>query len=589
MTDSTGSEADHLDDLDLEDELPDPDGSWSRAWSTLRRLVHPEITITDPPDGVTVDWDVPVAVRDGTSLRVNIFRPDDGEQHPVLLCAHPYGKDDLPIHHRTRHGYRPSVQYHMMRSAPLAHSAWTSWESPDPGHWVPRGYVVINADLRGWGTSEGEPAVFSAQEGLDIHDLVEWAAGQPWSTGRIGMLGVSYLAISQWAAASTRPPHLAAICPWEGFTDLYRDFARPGGILETGFLRVWSTVTKKRSGGRIDLLGEVERRPTCDDWYAERDRAIEAIDVPALVCGSFSDHNLHSRGSFEGFRRIASTHKRLYTHRGPKWPTFYSAEALEAQQQFFDHVLRDLDTGLDDQPPVRVEIRTDRTTVAEVRHVDQWPPAEVRWQVLHARPGADAHDGVLDPTPPGPEAETTVSFRGRGGHACFTHRFAQDTDVVGPMVLALAASFQGAADFPVIVGIRKFRDGEEVPFEGSYGFQGDLVTHGMLLASHRAEDPGRSLPHQPVHTHVDPRPLVDGELVVLRVPLLPSATRFHAGDELRLDVQGHWFHDRDPVHGQFPVGYRTDARGTCTIHLGPDHPTTLTIPVLPPPPSPAAD
>ena len=88
--------------------------------------MRPQITITDPPVGATVDWDVAVAMRDGVRLRVNVFRPDDGGPHPVLICAHPYGKDDLPLHHRTRRGYRPSFQYHLMRSAPLTHSAWAS-------------------------------------------------------------------------------------------------------------------------------------------------------------------------------------------------------------------------------------------------------------------------------------------------------------------------------------------------------------------------------------------------------------------------------------------------------------------------------
>lgn len=562
------------------EEVADPDGSWSRALSTLRRLVHPQITITDPPADATVDWDVPVAMRDGVRLRVNVFRPDDHEQHPVLLCAHPYGKDDLPLHHKTRHGYRPSPQYHLMRSAPLTHSAWTSWESPDPGHWVPRGYVMINADLRGWGTSEGGPGVFSAQEGLDLHDLIEWAARQPWSTGRVGMLGVSYLAISQWMAAATRPPHLAAICPWEGFTDLYRDFARPGGILETGFLTVWGTITKRRSHGRVDLRGEVGRRPLFDDWYAGCDRDIEAIEVPTLVCASFSDHNLHSRGSFEGFRRIASTRKWLYTHRGPKWQTFYSPEALAAQQRFFDHFLKGEDTGLADQPAVRVEIRETRSTVAEVRHVASWPPPQTEWRTLHCHAGSSAHAGTLDATPAAATG-ATVSFRGRGGRASFSHRFERDTDIVGPMLLSLTVSLAGSDDFPLIAGVRKFSGGSEVTFEGSYGFQGDLVTHGMLLASHRAEDPDRPLPCQPFHTHTWAQPLADGERVRVRIGLLPSATRFRAGDEIRLDIQGHWFHHRDPVHGQFPVGYHTDAKGTCTLHLGPDDETTLRIPVLP--------
>jgi hypothetical protein len=95
----------------------------------------------------------------------------------------------------------------------VTHSAWTGWEAPDPAYWVQRGYVVINADLRGWGKSDGVAEIFAEQEGPDGHDLIEWAAVQPWSNGRIGMSGVSYLAMTQWAAAATRPPHLAAICP----------------------------------------------------------------------------------------------------------------------------------------------------------------------------------------------------------------------------------------------------------------------------------------------------------------------------------------------------------------------------------------
>ena len=117
--------------------------------------------------------------------------------------------------------------------------------------------------------------------------------------------------------------------------------------------------------------------------------------------------------------------------------------------------------------------------------------------------------------------------------------------------------------------------------DSSYGFQGDLVTHGMLLASHRSEKPELSLHYQPFHTHTTPKRIFDGEKIHVRISLLPSATRFRAGDEIRLDIQGHWFHHRDPIHGQFPVGYHTDAKGTCIIHVGPDDVAKLSIPVLP--------
>ncbi|WP_147263093.1 CocE/NonD family hydrolase [Geodermatophilus sp. TF02-6] len=546
-------------------------------------MFHPRVTITDPPEDVTVDWEVAVPMRDGISLRANVFRPQDDERHPVILSAHPYGKDGLPVHHETRHGYRVPWQYHLMRSAPLTHSAWTGWEAPDPAHWVPRGYVIVNADLRGWGTSEGEPSMLSEQEGLDIHDLVEWAAEQPWSTGRVGMSGVSYLAVSQWAGAAARPPHLAAICPWEGWTDFYRDFARPGGTLNTGFFAVYGKVNERRSHGAVALYDEARQRTLVDDWYRARDRDLEAIDVPALVCGSFSDHDLHTRGSFEGFRRIASADKWLYTHRGPKWGVYYSAEGLEAQARFFDHFLGGEDTGITAQPPVRLEIREDRTTITEVRHLTSWPPAETDWQTLRCRAGHDAQHGALEQAASGtPEAppDETVTFPGRHGRASFTHRFATDTNVVGPMVATLSLSLEGDDDLSVFVGVRKFRDGKEVTFEGSYGFQGDMVTHGMLLVSHRAQDPERSLPHRPYHSHTERQPVAPGETVHLQVELFPSATLFRAGDELRLDVQARWFFDHEPVHGQFPASHAAVDRATCTLHLGAGGGCSLLLPIL---------
>src|SRR4051794_17749400 len=192
-----------------------PDGvDAAHVRKRLRLLRRPSVTITDPPTGVVFERDVEVTVRDGTVLRINVFRPDADGAYPVLLCAHPYGKDGLPEPKPKGKGYKVPFQLRMLpQSLPFSFSAWTSWESPDPGFWVPRGYVVVNCDLRGWGTSDGVGEVLSEQEALDGHDVVEWAAVQPWSTGKVGMLGVSYLALSQWATASARPPHLAAIAP----------------------------------------------------------------------------------------------------------------------------------------------------------------------------------------------------------------------------------------------------------------------------------------------------------------------------------------------------------------------------------------
>src|SRR5260221_7099487 len=164
------------------------------------------------------------------------------------MSAHPYGKDNLPA--RRGRGWRVSVQYRLLRQPErVRFSSLTGWEAPDPAWWAAQGYAVVICDLRGAGASDGEASLPSDQEGEDVYDLIEWAAAQPWSTGAVGMLGVSYLAISQWKAAALRPPSLKAICPWEGFTDAYRDLLFPGGIAEAGFTRLWS-LALRRGGPR---------------------------------------------------------------------------------------------------------------------------------------------------------------------------------------------------------------------------------------------------------------------------------------------------------------------------------------------------
>jgi predicted acyl esterase len=159
---------------------------------------------------------------------------------------------------------------------------------------------VASCDLRGAGTSQGKASLLSDQEGEDVHDLIEWAAAQPWSTGAIGLIGVSYLAISQWKAAALNPPGLKAICPWEGFTDAYRDLMFPGGVREDGFTRLWRFGLRQvRQSYR--LTDQQRRRPLRDEWWRGLVPALDKVTVPALICGSFSDNNLHGRGSFRGY------------------------------------------------------------------------------------------------------------------------------------------------------------------------------------------------------------------------------------------------------------------------------------------------
>lgn len=543
-------------------------GPFQRARIRIGNAFRPNVTVTPPPDGVTVDRDVPVSVRDGTVLRVNIYRPTSMSACPVMMSAHPYGKDYLPK--PTRNGYRPFPNLRVLpQSQRFSFSAWTGWEAPDPAYWVPRGYVVINADLRGWGASEGTGTLLGAGEGDDYHDLIEWAAAQPWSNGKVGLNGVSYLALSQWAAAARRPPHLAAICPWEGFTDFYRDVARPGGVREDGMMIVWTTGTARtRRDSEVDLRKQQVARVLYDEWWAERDREVEKIDVPALVCGSFSDHNLHTRGSFEGFRRVGSRQKWLYTHRGPKWSVFYGTDAVSEQTRFFDHFLKGVDNGQDAQAPVRLEVRSDADTVTSVRREERWPPAGTDWQRWHLRQGGGFGDR--------PTSTASSSFDTRRGRVRFRRRFLADTEIVGPMTLRLSIEVRGMDDVCLFAGVRKLHNGKPVAFESAYGFRGSLVTNGIRRASHRRVDGAGK------HTDDLAQPLSRGEIVQVAIELQPSATLFRAGEEFELEIRGRWFHARNPLTGQFPSYFEKSRWGRCVIHFGPGHETYLDVPVQQP-------
>ena len=112
----------------------------------------------------------------------------------------------------------------------LSSNRYQNYEFPDPERFVPDGYALVRVDVRGTGRSPGFMNLLSERETRDLYECIEWAGQQPWSSGRVGLSGVSYLAMNQWQVAALRPPHLAALCVWEGCSDYYREFSRHGGI-----------------------------------------------------------------------------------------------------------------------------------------------------------------------------------------------------------------------------------------------------------------------------------------------------------------------------------------------------------------------
>jgi uncharacterized protein len=484
---------------------------------------------------IAIERDVAVPMRDGVRLFANLCKPAAGGQYPVIMSVTPYGKDKLPDRISTFFMRLSGVKFGNLNCSSL-----TGFESPDPVYWVQQGYVVVQADVRGFHKSEGHAGVLRPQDAQDYYDLIEWTASQPWCTGRVGLLGVSYLCMSQWYAAALRPPHLSAIVPWEGVTDPYRELAFHGGIPETKFVPLWDTQRLERGHNpkfamAEDFLVEREAHPLDDAFWDSKRPIFENIEVPALICASWSDHGLHTRGSIEGFERISSQQKWLFTHGRKKWETFYGDEALSWQKRFLDHFLKGIDNGMDQVPAVRLEIRK-AFYQQEIRAERTWPIPSVHAMMLFL----DANTGSLQPELVASDGEVRYLSTSKHGKAAFSYRFEQATELIGSMRLRLWVSTSEGDDLDLFVVIRKLDAyGNEIFFSGFNGYERDCVAKGWLRVSHRELDPSRSTPLRPWHTHTRIQKFRPGEIVPVEIEIWPSATLFEPGSTLQLVIRGN--------------------------------------------------
>jgi putative CocE/NonD family hydrolase len=311
-------------------------------------------------DGMRIDWDVPVTMDDGVVLRADIFRPIGVGRYPVILSYGPYAKglsfqEGYPSAWQTMAGKHPDV-------TAGSSNLYQNWEVVNPEKWVPYGYACVRVDSRGCGRSPGYIEHFSPRETCDFAACIEWAGVQPWSSGKVGLNGISYYGINQWQVASLQPPHLAAMCIWEGSADWYRDMTHHGGILST-FWANWydmqvktvqhglgergprSKVTgdlvcgpetlsqEQLAANRCDLGGEIQAHPLDDEYHKERSANWAKITVPFLSAANWGGQGLHPRGNFESFTRAASTQKWLEAHGIEHWTHFYTDYGRELQKR----------------------------------------------------------------------------------------------------------------------------------------------------------------------------------------------------------------------------------------------------------------
>ncbi len=519
--------------------------------------------------------DVEVATRDGHSLRANVYRPVADGQYPVILTLGPYGKD--------RHWADRNQQH----ARDLGGGPFVNWETPNPETWVPKGYVVVRVDGRGTNASPGVLAPFSDTAAENYYDAIEWAGVQPWSNGKVGLLGISFYAMTQWPAAALRPPHLAAMVPWEAAADLYRDFMRAGGILNSKFLSWWwpntvlnvqhgwdgSVSEKERAGNALQSLNDAAvDRPLAgqfeDHWQTELSR----VEVPLLSVGNWGNIGLHLRGNTEGYLEASSPQKWLRIIVGDHIHPFYEPENVELQERFLGYFLKGEDTGWADEPPVMLAIRDGEKITW--RGERSWPIERTQWTTYYL----DAAARTLGPESPAagevayPALEESITFS--------TAPFETPTEITGPVALHVWVS-SSTTDADVFVRLgRVDPDGQEM---WGYGPEGNEVslTQGWLRASHRKLDPGRTLEYRPYHTHDEVQPLTPGEAVALDIEVWPTSVVVPAGYRLILEVGGAELRNSHFTHND-PQDRPVDIfGGTNTIHTGPNRSSYLLLPVIP--------
>ncbi|EPQ32130.1 uncharacterized protein PFL1_00327 [Pseudozyma flocculosa PF-1] len=565
--------------------------------------------------------DIPIPRIDGTDCcRCNVYRPEDtdkGKRYPVIMTHGPYGKD-IPYSE-----FYPQSFEELPESQK---SSLSAWETPEPTYWTKQGYVVVRVDEQGTGESPGFLDTMSDQTANNFFHCIEWAASQSWSSGKVGLLGISYFAGSQWRAAARKPKGLACIVPWEGMSDFYRDRARHGGILSNGFIALWQNYQvnthqygrppapkpgKTWGPGQNARPGNVEGSLSPeqlkanrtdqtsdnavnfymdDDYYSSRDYSLSDIDVPLLSVGNWGGITLHLRGNVMGYLGASSRNKWLWFITGRHDLPFYLPERVELQKSFLDAFLHDNDTrgwlkGPNAEggvPAVNLALRKGAPKFNTIEGDRSFPErAETQWPLPQTRytPYYLSRDGSLRASSDEVEAGQ-VSYRSlESDGLTFNVKFDKETEITGHPTLRLVTSIaaaDGAATVPkdldVFLTLRHLdAEGKEIFYTGTAG-DPCPVTKGWLRASVRKVDASKSngYYHHREYLRNEAAPIEADKLHAIDIEIWPTNVVVAAGNTLQLEVgpkdqQGH---------SVFPHNGETDRtkeklEGQNVLHLGP--------------------
>ncbi|KIN09137.1 hypothetical protein OIDMADRAFT_100488 [Oidiodendron maius Zn] len=533
--------------------------------------------IRDEENGLILEKNVSIPRGNTFPIRCNVYKPiaPEGSTFPVIVSYGPYGKD-IPYEN-----FHPKS---FSEVNPEHKSKYSAWETPDPVYWTKEGYVVVRADERGLGQSPGILDTMSRGTSECFFDVVEWAADQHWSSGKVGLLGISYYAGSQWRVAARRPKGLAAIIPWEGMSDYYRDRCRHGGILSDAFIRFWwnrQVITNQygRPGRAASNWGEdtvegdlsyeelkANRRDQNkdnaankfrdDEYYSSKEFNLEDIEVPLLSVANWGGILLHLRGNVEGYTWAGSRFKYLRFITGRHDLPFYYHDEVEIQKSFLSAFLKGKDTvGWSEPgkvPPVSVILRKGNVGFNNPRHEMTykrreelaWPIPRTRYAKYYLHT-----EGTLATT--FSKSKGKISYKALGTLEnpsliqFFTGSFEQETEFTGHIVAHLNVSvtpenMSNQNDIDLFLTLRYISpDGQEVYYTGTAGDPVPLAK-GWLRVSLRKIDEShpKTRPYLPYRNYFksDVHQVVADEIYGVDVEVWPTSVVVEKGGRIIFEV-----------------------------------------------------
>lgn len=506
------------------------------------------------PCDILLERDVPVTLRDGTVIYTDVFRPVADSKYPAIMAWSPYGKeiggqmlDDVP----GRAGIPVS-----------ATSGLERFEGPDPAYWVAHGYAVVNPDKRGAYSSEGNINYWGKQDSEDGYDTIEWIARQPWSNGKVGMSGNSWLTVSQWFIAAEEPPHLAAIAPWEGFSDHFRETANRGGIPDPVFPEMIAETFASKSGLLEDQPRMAVTYQLMNPYWEDKKARPENIRIPAYVVASYTN-DVHTHGTFAGFRGIASKDKWLRVHDTQEWYDYYTPAHVEDLRRFFDHYLKGEDNGWETTPRVRLSVLDPGGKDIIDRVENEFPLARTEYKKLYLAPS-----GTLSDTLPASPESLSYDTAAAAPQLDFYYTFDEDTELTGYMDLHLFVEAAGADDMELSVSVEKVDANRKSIPTGLT--QTPVFATGRLRVSQRALAPEKSTPAEPYLKNTSEERLHPGEIVPVDIGIWPMGMVYHKGESLHLTIRPY-----TPPTDKIPFGSARISIAKDSFTFDPAHPPEM--------------